>query len=351
MPMDLRMRALTTALRLSRAMAVDRMDARRIERARRPVPRSRLTDLVAGRLPAGVEVQDSVVPTRGGARDVRVYRPAEADRGPLPLVLNLHGGGFVLGNLQQADWLCAGVADAVPAVVVSLDYRLSPEHPYPAAVQDAVDAFDVLARDPAGWGGAGDDVSVLGDSAGGNLAAVTALAVRDRARGDGGPAQPWEGGGGPPEVRRQVLVYPAVDLTPDSPSHGHRADDPVLPQPLRDAFLHHYLAGAPADPEDPYQSPLRAPDLSGLPPALVLCATEDPLTPEGRAYADALGAAGVPVRWSEQVRMPHGFVAFPGVSRAAPQALAEVAAFLRDDVPGGAGAARRPAPAVSAGAR
>ena len=328
--MDLRMRALLTGLRLSRALAVDQMDARRRERARRPVPRNRLADVVAGRVPRGVTLQDSVVPTRGGARDVCVYRPAAT--GPLPLVLNLHGGGFVLGNLRQADWLCAAVADAVPAVVVSLGYRLAPEHPYPAAVHDAVDAFDVLARDPAAWGGRPGDVSVMGDSAGGNLAAVVALAARDRARGDGGPAAPWSGKA--PQVRRQVLVYPAVDLTPQSPSHGHRAQDPVLPQSLRDAFLHHYLAGAPADPGDPYQSPLRAPDLSGLPSALVLCAAEDPLTPEGRAYADALAAAGVAVRWSEQARMPHGFVSFPGVSRAAPQALAEVVAFLRDDVPG-----------------
>ena len=342
--MDLRMRLFTRALDASRSLAAEKHTEAGRERARRPLPHNRLVDLVAGRVPDDVTVTDETLDLRSGRRAVRVYRPTQAPPGPLPAVVNYHGGGWVLGNLRQCDWLCAEVASQVPCVVVSVDYRLAPEHPYPAAREDCRDAFDAVVAEADRLGVRADEVSVMGDSAGGNLAAVVALQVRDRRR-EGSGDVPKQG----PSVHRQVLIYPAVDLTTSSPSHGLLPDAPVLPRPARDAFLDLYLQGRPADPDDPYQSPLRAEDHADLPPALVLCAELDPLTAEGRAYAGALHAAGVAVRYVEHVRMPHGFVSFPGVSRAAPQALADVVGFLRGDVPAVGRAPRHAGATASSG--
>lgn len=332
MEMNRRLRLLCALLDRTRTLDVDRKSPAQLERARRPLPRTRAVDLVTGRVPADVDVRDATVPTRAGDLPVRTYRPRVAS-GPRPLVVDLHGGGFVLGNLRQGEWHCSQVARSAGAVVVSVGYRLAPEHPYPAAREDALDAFDAVAGDPEAWGGAPAgraQVSVMGDSAGGNLAAVVALMARDRARAHataGAPGPP------PPQAHRQLLVYPAVDLTDESPSHGLMPFAPVLPKTSRDAFLRAYLAGVPADRDDPYQSPLRAADHRDLPPALIVCAEHDPLTAEGRAYAAALRDADVPVRFVEHVGVPHGFLSFPGLSRAAPQAVADLAAFVRGDVP------------------
>ena len=314
--MDLRMRLFTAAYDRLRLLDVTGASPARLAFLRRPTPRTPLTALVTGRVPRGIGVSDRVFDARGGSRTVRVYRPSTP--GPHPLVLNMHGGGWVLGNLAQSDWWCGQLAALGDAVVVSVDYRLAPEHPYPAAVHDCWDAL-LWAVEHAGELGADPGhVAVTGDSAGGNLAAVLALQARDA----GGPA-----------IRSQLLVYPAVDLSVHGPSHGTMPDAPILPLSSRDSFSEAYLGTPPADPDDPYLSPLRAPSLAGLPPALILCAEHDPLTSEGRAYTEALVAAGVPVRFVEYARMPHGFVSFPGLSRAAPQAAAEAARFLRGDVP------------------
>jgi acetyl esterase/lipase len=193
----------------------------------------------------------------------------------------------------------------VGAVVVSVDYRLAPRHRFPAAVEDSYAALVWAAEHAAGLG-AGGPVAVMGESAGGNLSAVLCLLARDR----GGPA-----------LSHQVLLYPATDMTAEHPA---TASTPFLSGPEMEAYRRHYLADA--DPSDPMVSPLLASDHHGLPPALIQVAEHDPLRADGIRYAAALRAAGVPVRLTEYVGMPHGYLNFPGLCRIAPQALAEICA-------------------------
>jgi acetyl esterase len=199
----------------------------------------------------------------------------------------------------------------VGAVVVSVDYRLAPTHRWPAGPEDCYAALcDVVAR-AAEFGADPDRVAVMGDSAGGNLSAVVALMARDRTG---------------PRIAFQGLVYPATDLSLSSPSIDENADAPVLTKADVIAFRDHYLGGQ--DPRDPYVSPLFAADHSGLPPALVQVAELDPIRDDGLRYAAALRAAGVPVRTTTYVGMPHGYLSFPGFCRSAPQAMAELCAEL-----------------------
>jgi acetyl esterase len=226
-------------------------------------------------------------------------------------VVNFHGGGWVLGSLDMADWLCSNVAAQVGAVVVSVDYRLAPGHPWPAGAEDCYAALvDVVAR-AAEFGADPERLAVMGDSAGGNLSAVVALMARDRSG---------------PSIAFQGLLYPATDLTMASPSIEENAHAPVLTKADMLAFRAHYLGEQ--DLQQPYASPLFAPDLSGLPPALVQVAEHDPLRDDGLRYAAALRAAGVPVRTTTYVGMPHGYLSFPKLCRSAPQALAELCGEL-----------------------
>jgi acetyl esterase len=246
-----------------------------------------------------------------GPVPVRSYRPADA-AGQLPLVVNFHGGGWTVGNLDAADWLCSSVAVTTRAVVVSVDYRLAPAHRFPAAAEDSYAALvDVVGR-AAEFGADTDRVAVMGESAGGNLSAVVSLMARDRSG---------------PRIAHQALLYPAVDLTMASPSVDRNAHAPILTKADMIAYRRHYLGDQ--DPRRPYASPLFADDLRGLPPALVQVAEHDPLRDEGIRYAERLREAGVPVRLTEYVGMPHGYLNFPRICRAAPQALAEVCAEQR----------------------
>jgi acetyl esterase/lipase len=243
---------------------------------------------------------------------VRVYRPARPGDGARPLILNFHGGGFVFGDLRLGDWICSSVAVTVGAVVVSVDYRLAPVHRFPAAVDDCYAALVWAAGNAAGLGAgstgnaANAPIGVMGESAGGNLAAVVCLLARDR--------------GGPP-VSHQTLLYPPTDLT-RIPAKA--ANALVIPEPEMLAYRRHYLGDA--DPADPRVSPLLAGDHRGLPPALIQVGEHDPLREDGARYATALRAAGVPVRFTEYVGMPHGYLNFPGICRGARQAMAEICA-------------------------
>jgi acetyl esterase len=242
---------------------------------------------------------------------VRIYRPARTGSGGWPLILNFHGGGFVFGDLRLADWMCSSVAVTVGAVVVSVEYRLAPGHRFPAAVDDCYDALVWAAQNAAdlgaaGPGEAGPRIGVMGESAGGNLSAVTCLLARDR--------------GGPP-ISHQALLYPPTDMTRMPPN---AAKSLIISEPEMIAFQRLYLGGA--DPDDPRASPLLAKDHSGLPPALIQVAEHDPLREDGARYAAALRSAGVPVRFTEYVGMPHGYLNFPGLCRSAPQAMAEICA-------------------------
>jgi acetyl esterase len=238
------------------------------------------------------EVSDLRFPGPGGPISLRCYRGVGAGGTRLqPALVYIHGGGFVVGNLDSHDQVCRALANAIPGVVVAVDYRLAPEHKFPAAVDDAVAATRWIARHASSLGIDATRLAVGGDSAGGNLAAVVALTLRDA----GGPA-----------LCLQLLIYPATDMRMDHPSHFRHAGQLPLLRTTAQWFIGHYLNGA-EDVADWRASPLRAPSLEGLPPALVITAGFDPLCDEGEAYAQALSKAGGAARLERFEGQVHGF--------------------------------------------
>lgn len=257
------------------------------------------------------EVQDIQIPGPAGALQARVYRPDGT--GPFPTVVYLHGGGWVIGNLDTHDNMCRAVCKGSQAVVVSVDYRLAPEHRYPAAVDDAIAATQWVQTHAATLGGS-PTVGIAGDSAGGNLAAVVCQQLRGTA----------------PAIKAQFLIYPAVDHL----QAGHRSIDEnatgyVLEKRSMEWFYEHYANGS-ASTNDARLFPLQATDLSGLPPALVVTAEFDPLRDEGEAYGHALQAAGVPSDTRRYDGMIHAFFDMGRWSAGAQSAIDEsTAAFGR----------------------
>jgi acetyl esterase len=256
-------------------------------------------------------VADRAVPGPGGELPVRVYTPEGEP--PFPIVVFFHGGGWVVGTLDSYDPLCRALAAAVPAVVVSVGYRLAPEHRWPAAVEDAYAATLWASRHAAELGGAQHRLAVAGDSAGGNLAAVVALGARDR----GGPA-----------IAFQLLVYPALDAAGDTGSWREYAEGFYLTAAGMRWYWDHYLGGA--DGAAPDASPLRAAFLGGLPPALVVTADHDVLRDEGEAYTARLREAGVAADVRRVEGVVHGFFRWRAVTGAADAALQDAAAALRE---------------------
>jgi acetyl esterase len=260
--------------------------------------------------------EDRTIPGPAGDLGVRVYTPH--GQPPFPIVVWFHGGGWVVGTLDSYDPVCRALAAAVPAVVVAVDYRLAPEHRYPAAVEDAYAATLWASRNAAGLGGAQQRLAVAGDSAGGNLAAVVALGARDR----GGPA-----------IGFQLLVYPITDHGMDTASYRDSADGYHLTAAGMRWYWEHYLGGA--DGAAPDASPLRAAFFGDLPPALVITAEYDPLRDEGEAYAARLQAAGVAAAASRYPGTVHGFFRWRAVTPAAEAAMQEAAAAVRTALPPG----------------
>jgi acetyl esterase/lipase len=275
----------------------------------RHTPDNALTNRIFGAVAPGTVTADRTIPGPGGDLPVRVYRPVRPNSGVRPLIVYFHGGGFVFGDLRLGDWLCSSVAVTVGAVVVSVDYRLAPRHRFPGAVDDCYAALVWAAQNAADLEADGP-MGVMGESAGANLSAVICLLARDR----GGPA-----------LSHQALLYPPTDMS--SPPTAASANALFIPQPEVLAYRRYYLGDA--DPRDPRLSPLLADDHTGLPAALIQVGEHDPLRDDGARYAAALRAAGVPVRFTEYVGMPHGFLNFPGLCRSAPQALAELCAEQR----------------------
>ncbi|MEV0969864.1 alpha/beta hydrolase [Microtetraspora glauca] len=260
-----------------------------------------------GRAAALPEVRDHVV---DGVR-VRVYRPEPGDR-PLPVVVYFHGGGWVFGSVDRNDALGRDLAFRCGAVVVSVDYRLAPEHPFPAAADDAFSVVrDVFAR-PEHYTGDAGRVAVIGDSAGGNLAAVAAWRARDAGLA----------------LAHQVLLYPITDVAMDTPSYRSYASGFGLDAVEMAWFVEQYARGA--DPLDPRLSPLRLADKSGLAPATVITAECDPLRDEGAAYARELSGAGVSVEYRCYDGLLHGFFGVPGFFDDAEDAREYVAARLKE---------------------
>ncbi len=276
--------------------------------------REAFRSLAVGARPPGAVVpvggvEDLVVPGPAGDLAARAYRP-DADK-PVPTVVLFHGGGWVIGDLDTHDNLARSLCRDCEAVVVSVDYRLAPEAPFPAAVQDAVAAVRWVGEHLADLGG-DDRLAVAGDSAGGNLAAVVAQQLRD----SGGPA-----------LAAQLLVYPATDVLGDYGSRTENAEGYFLDLPTMGWFLQQYAAD-PAAHTDPRLSPLHAESLAGLPPAVVVTAEYDPLRDEGAAYADALRAAGVEVDYRCFDGMIHGFMDMGPHSVGAQKAVDETCAMF-----------------------
>jgi acetyl esterase len=255
-------------------------------------------------------VADRRIPGPAGELAVRVYTPE--GEAPFPIVVYFHGGGWVVGTLDTYDPLCRALAAAIPAVVVSVDYRLAPEHRWSAAVEDAYAATLWASHNAAALGGAQHRLAVAGDSAGGNLAAVVALGARDL----GGPA-----------IAFQLLVYPVLDAAADTASWREYADGFYLTADGMRWYWDHYLGGA--DGRAPDASPLRAAFVGGLPPALVIGAECDILRDEGEAYAARLAEAGIDARASRHAGVVHGFFRWRAVTGAAETALQEAATALR----------------------
>lgn len=260
-------------------------------------------------LPEVAAVEDIEVPGGDGPRPARLYRP-RADAGPLPTIVFFHGGGWVVGDLDTHDLTCRTIAVRCDAVVVSVDYRLAPEHPFPAAVDDAL-AATRWAVGHAGELGGNDVVAVAGDSAGGNLSAVVAQVLRDEGTTLGG----------------QLLIYPGVDMLADLPSRTENSEGYFLDMPTMTWFALHYLGNHP-DPTHPRVSPLRG-DVTGVAPAVVVVAQFDPLRDEGTAYAEALAGAGVPVLVEEFDGLIHGFVDMGRHSPVAQAAVEKTCAMFR----------------------
>jgi acetyl esterase len=241
---------------------------------------------------------------------LRVYRPVRDQT--LPALVYFHGGGWTIGDVDTHDVLCRQLALGAQCVVVSVDYRLAPEYPFPAAVEDCFAATRYVAENAAKLKIRG--IAVGGDSAGGNLAATVALLARD---------------GGGPALAFQLLIYPATDQRGGTASYERNAEGYMLTRDVMQYFRRAYL---PHDKDwtDWRASPLLAKSHANLPPALVITAGYDPLLDEGRAYADRLRAAGVKVSYREFADMIHGFVLFGGVVDAANAAVVECCAALRD---------------------
>lgn len=265
------------------------------------------------------ETRDVSIPSFSGEIPARLYRAQhrDADR----LLLYFHGGGFVLGSLTSVDSVCRFIATHSGVSVLAVDYRLAPEHPFPAALEDARTAFMYAASQAAAWGHDAHRIAVGGDSAGGNIATVLCHDLRKAA------------------VRPafQLLFFPVTDLTTKSASYREFADGYFLTEKQMDWYTRHYIGDT--DPAEPRISPLLAEDFSGLPPAYVAVAGFDPLRDEGEAYARKMAEAGVPVALRRHDGLIHAFVNATGVGHTGREALLEACGALRMGV--GAGLAPR----------
>ena len=241
-----------------------------------------------GPAPDMFRVEEHRLAVAGGEAPLRILTPLEQ---PAGVIVYYHGGGWVIGTIDESDTVARKLAERTSCSVVLVDYRLAPEHRYPVAVDDSYAALEWVSEHLAGIAGPGAPLFVAGDSAGGNLAAVMALRSRDR----GGPA-----------ITAQILIYPVTDADFDRPSYTDPENQLLLTREAMAWFWDHYVPDA-ARRIEPDASPLRTADLSGLPPAVVLTAEYDVLRDEGEAYAERLREAGVPVNFQRYEGQTHGF--------------------------------------------
>ncbi len=255
-------------------------------------------------------IADRTIPADGHDIPIRVYTPP--GEGPFPILVWFHGGGWVLGSIEQSDPVARALCTGADCVTVSVEYRLAPEHPFPAGLDDCMAALRWTVEHAAELGGDAARVAVGGDSAGGNLAAAACLVARDE---------------GDPDLCFQLLVYPVTDFDTTTRSMVDNAEGFMLTTEAMRWFYDHYTQ--PSQRGEPRAAPLRAPDLAGLPPALVITAEFDPLRDEGEAYGRRLAEAGVPTTISRYDGMIHGFLGMTRYLDGARAADAEAVAALK----------------------
>jgi acetyl esterase/lipase len=275
--------------------------------------RRRFRDIPRPEVHPEVHSEDRVIDA--GNIPVRIYRPPTLSTAPAPVVVFLHGGGWSVGDLDTYDGIARRHAVGADAVVVSVDYRLAPEHPYPAAVEDAWTATRWVAEHAGELGVDAARLAVAGDSAGGNLAAVVALLARDA---------------GAPAIRFQLLWYPSTTFDLSLPSFRENADAPILDMAAVKGYSRWYVGDR--DLTDPPATlvPARADSLAGLPAAFIAVAGHDPLRDDGIRYADLLTAAGVSAQLDLAPTLVHGYLGYDGVVPAATEATARGLAALKD---------------------
>jgi acetyl esterase len=305
MPLDASAQKLLDQIR---AAGLPPMETLPVAAARAGYARSRV--LLAPDPPEVAEVRDLTFASAGHAIRARLYRGRDVPRGPAPVVVFFHGGGWVLGNLDSHDSFCRGLANDADCAVLAVDYRLAPEHKFPAAAEDAEEAVAWIAADGATLGLDPSRIAVAGDSAGGNLAAVAALAAREV------------------KLRLQVLIYPSLDLGLGHDSHRRVGEGYTLTASAMRWFRELYLA-RPEDAATWRASPLRHRDLGGVAPAFIVTGGCDPLCDESADYAQRLIAAGVDVTYRFLPGQMHGFVSAGRVIPEGRAASAEIASALR----------------------
>jgi acetyl esterase len=258
-----------------------------------------------------IRVEERTLPGPAGDLHARLYvpkPPSSSTDSPSPGIVFFHGGGWVTGDLDSHDGLCRTLAAGAEARVIAIDYRLAPEHPFPAAVDDALTAFRWVVANAEALGMEAARIAVAGDSAGGNLSAIVARHTRDDAR----------------RPALAVLLYPALDATLASPSHAERGHGFYLTRKSIDWYLRHYLGADPSAYRNPDVSPLLARSLAGSPPTLVVAAGFDPLRDEAMAYAERLREAGVPTVSRCETGLIHGFAMMGGLSPASRDATERI---------------------------
>jgi acetyl esterase len=268
---------------------------------------------MSGPAEPGVRNESLSIEGPDGAIRLRAYRPADQDSGA-PLIVFAHFGGGVIGDLETCHAFCGILARIARTAVLSVDYRLAPDHRFPAGLDDVLAAFRWGRDNAARFGALAGTAAIGGDSMGGNFAAVVAQEMKRT-----GEAQP----------ALQLLIYPAVDVASETASMTTYADAYPLSRPIMDWFMGHYM-GSDADPADPRLSPDKTADLSGLAPAVVITAGFDPLVDQGEAYAKRLIEAGIAVRYRCYDGLAHGFTAFTGTVPAADAACREIAGLVRE---------------------
>lgn len=305
MPLHPQAEQFLTHLKSQRQLALEKL----------PIEMSRQALLMSSGLcrgcPTLARLEDLQIPGPGGPLRIRLYVPQ--GEGPWGVSLYFHGGGWVLNSVETHDDLVRRLAVAGDCIFLSVDYRLAPEHPYPAAIQDGYAALLWAAEHASEWGGDPRRLAVAGDSAGGNIATVLCLLNRDRS--------------GPP-IRSQTLIYPITDCDFDRASYHAFSEGYFLTRSQMVWFWDQYLPDV-GRRTDPYAAPLRAGSLAGLPPALIITAEYDPLRDEGEAYAAALQEAGVPVTLRRYEGMIHAFVKRVEIFDAAHDAIALIGAHLK----------------------